>query len=494
MLVDDPSGRMMNSPLLLRDLWRAASAPSGGWTDGRLLDQFTAGGSAGEAAFDLIVRRHGPMILRVCRGALGEVLADDAFQATFLVLVRRVGAARRARCLDAWLFGIARRVCAAARRAVDRRLRHECRAAVRSDAAIGGSKLDPDVVAAVHAEVAWLPAGERAAVVLCDLSGLTYAEAADRLGQSLAAVRSRLARGRNRLRRRLIGRGFGPEAVWAAPVALPAGLVAATGRAAMVMAGRAAGAVPASVSALFAGGLESMLWTKCKAAGLAALTAGVLMAGAVGLSARQTFDKGPSSAAPADPVGAKPDYPARPTVARDSRTTPAADRADVGDDLAALVRRAQRQQDRGDIQAALATLDQVEEMTRRWRAQLADQARRAEALDRTRRDNAVDPRMDMFTGSKGPAVSRLGRGADVEDRLAAVEAKLDRLLRAISREGGRDSGRSGQGEKNSSMPGGRRGEAPPEKPGATGEFDREPGLNQPRDGKKGNAPLPPEKQ
>jgi RNA polymerase sigma factor (sigma-70 family) len=492
MLADDPSGRMMNSRLLLRDLWRAASAPSGGWTDGRLLDQFTAGGSAGEAAFDVIVRRHGPMVLRVCRGALSEALADDAFQATFLVLVRRVGAARRAGCLDAWLFGIARRVCAAARRAVARRLRHECRAAVRSDAAIGGSKLDPDVVAAVHAEVAWLPAGERAAVVLCDLSGLTYAEAADRLGQSLAAVRSRLARGRHRLRRRLIGRGFGPEAVWAAPVALPAGLVAATGRAAMVMAGRTAGAVPASVSALFAGGLESMMWTKFKAAGLSALTAGVLLAGAVGLSARQqSTDKNATPPAARNPPRAE-SYPV-PARALEPRYELATDRPEPGDEVAALVRRAQRQQDRNDIQAALATLDQVEATTRRWRAQLVDQAGRAEALDQTRRDNAADPRMDMFTGSKGPPVSRLGRGADVEDRLAAVEAKLDTLLRAMGGDGRQTPLRPRQADTQRPTPGGRRGEAPPEKPGATGGPDRELGLDQSPDPPKQNVPPAPVK-
>jgi RNA polymerase sigma factor (sigma-70 family) len=492
MLADDPSGRIMNSRLLLGDLWRAASTPSGGWTDGRLLDQFAAGGSAGDAAFDVIVRRHGPMVLRVCRGALGEALADDAFQATFLVLVRRAGAARRAGCLDAWLFGIARRVCAAGRRAADRRLRHERRAAVRPDAAIGGSKLDPDVVAAVHAEVGWLPAGERAAVVLCDLSGLTYAEAADRLGQSLAAVRSRLARGRNRLRRRLIGRGVGPEAVWAAPVALPGGLVAATSRAAMVVAGRSAGAVPAAVSVLFAGGLESMIWTKCKAAGLSALTAGVLLAGAVGLSARQqSTDK--TAALPADGDNRFESYPT-PAGKASARPTLPADRLDPGDEVAALARRAQRQQDRGDTQAALATLEQIDATTRRWRAMVTDQARRTEALDRSRRaDDPAHKLTNVVTDNNAPGFPRTGRGADVEGRLAAVEVKLDRLLRALDANSGLNPSRTGQADMAPSMPGGRRGANPSVRPPAEVGSDRHPGVTRPLEAEPGPAPTPPEK-
>jgi RNA polymerase sigma-70 factor (ECF subfamily) len=443
MVVDGSSGRVMDSPNLLRYLWRTAANPSGGWADGRLLDQFAAGGSSGEAAFELIVRRHGPMVLRVCRGALGEALADDAFQATFLILLRRAGAARRAGCLDAWLFGVARRVCAAARRAAGRRVLYEGRAAILPDApARVGPTLEPDVAAAVHAEVGRLPAGERAAVVLCDLAGLTYSEAADRLGQSVAAIRGRLARARDRLRRRMRGRGFGPAAVWVVPVALPAGLVAATGQAAMVMAGRAAGAVPASVSALFAGGLESMLWTKCKATGLAALTAGVLMAGAVGLNARQTFDKAPSTAAQADPLRATLNDPTRPAEARDPRTTPAADRQDVGDELATLVRRAQRQQDRGDVRAAMATLDEIDAAARKWRAQLADQVRQAQAINRLRMGDDDADRRAKAGAALTYDLNKAGRGSDVEGRLAAVEAKLDELLRAL--DGDRGQNRRGR--------------------------------------------------
>ena len=417
----------MTTPAVLLKYLRQAvmSPPLAGMTDARLLALYSAGGPTSEAAFELIVRRHGPTVLRVCRAALGDDLADDAFQATFLVLVRRAGAARRAGALGPWLFGVARRVCAAARRSAAQRVRHEGRAAVLADAAVAGPQIDPDVVALVHAEVGRLPAHERAAVVLCDLAGLTYAEAGDRLGLSHAAVRGRLARARDRLRRRLGRRGIRPETIWAVPVAVPPALAGATARAAMVVAGRATGAVPVPVAELVAGGLESMIWTKGKAAALAALTAGVLFAGAVGLSARQQPGAQPRAGeAAAGSSAAVGTY----KIMADP---------DPGDEVAALVRKAQRQQDRGDAAGALRTLKEVDVAAKQWRQQLVS------AGVRTDMERQLGLELGARAGGPGRQAGEPKRLTEVEDRLAAVEAKLDRLLQKLEADGAGQTPRRG---------------------------------------------------
>jgi DNA-directed RNA polymerase specialized sigma24 family protein len=100
----------------------------GGLTDGQLLGRFVA--ARDESAFAALVRRHGPMVLGVCRRVLADYHdAEDAFQATFLVLSRRCGSLRIAGSLGPWLYGVARRVASSARMAADRRRRHERKAA-----------------------------------------------------------------------------------------------------------------------------------------------------------------------------------------------------------------------------------------------------------------------------------------------------------------------------------------------------------------------------
>jgi RNA polymerase sigma factor (sigma-70 family) len=179
-----------------------------GLTEAELLERFAADGD--EAAFEVIVRRFGPMVLGVCRRMLGDRhAADDAFQATFLVLARRAGRIRDGSRLASWLFGVAHRVARRAR-AQDRRRK----ARERSDFVdlpgppLGMAAEKAEVLRALDDEIARLPEAQRQPIVLCHLSGLTIDQAADRLGIPVGTARSRLARGRDRLRSRLEGRGF----------------------------------------------------------------------------------------------------------------------------------------------------------------------------------------------------------------------------------------------------------------------------------------------
>jgi len=192
-------------------LFRAGSFA--GMTDGQLLDQFAARrGEPGELAFAALVERHGPMVLRVCRRVLKDRdAAEDAFQATFLALARGAGGIRSRESVASWLHGAALRVSASARSAGARRREHERRWAARRPTA-GDEPGHPgdDLGAAVHEEVGRLPAPYRAAVVLCDLQGLSHDEAARHLGLPIGTIKSRVARGRERLRARLARRGLAP--------------------------------------------------------------------------------------------------------------------------------------------------------------------------------------------------------------------------------------------------------------------------------------------
>jgi RNA polymerase sigma factor (sigma-70 family) len=185
----------------------------GGLSDGHLLERFLARrDEAAELAFAVLVERHGPMVLRVCRGILRNPHdAQDAFQATFLVLVRRAASIRRRDSLASWLHGVACRVARSARSASARRREHEQR---RSALAVHASVQsdDLDLAPVLHEEIERLPARYRAAIVACHLQGLTHEQAAARLGWPLGTVRSRLARGRERLRVRLLERGVAPSA------------------------------------------------------------------------------------------------------------------------------------------------------------------------------------------------------------------------------------------------------------------------------------------
>jgi RNA polymerase sigma factor (sigma-70 family) len=398
-----------------------------GRSDADLLRAFAAGGPDAGPAFELLLRRHGPMVWRACTALLRDPhAAEDAFQATFLVLVRRAGALALRGPPGPWLFGVARRVCGRARAAAAARRRAEPLAARReaSPAAPAAAEV-AEAVTAVHEEVGRLPGALRRVVVLCELQGLPYAEAARRLGCTHAAVRGRLARARARLRWRLACRGLGPLAVPAA--AVPLALVRATARAAAVAAGRDTGAISEAVSALVNGGIQSMVVTKLKSAGMAALTTGVLIAGAVGLSGQPPA---PRSAPPSSVARNQADF-ADEAIRLDKASL------DLAQRIAELARDAQKQQADGQYRAAATTLQEMEALAHQWKNRMTQQA---QLDDRKRFELRGDGRVLEALGYKAapsnlPRPDRAGAEgkapADLEGRVRALEEKLDRILKAL---------------------------------------------------------------
>ena len=224
-----------------------------------------------EAAFETLVREHGPMVLSVCRRILrNEQDAEDAFQATFLVLIRKAASLRSPRTLANWLHGVARRTALEAQRAAAKRRAKE--AVVPPRMMMPDDPCD-DTRTALDEELGRLAEKYRIAVVLCDLEGKTRKEVARQLGWAEGTVASRLARGRSILAKRLARRGFAGAVVaatladGAAPACVPSALVVSTITAASFSAARAAAAkevLSSTVAALTEGVLKSMLLTKLK--------------------------------------------------------------------------------------------------------------------------------------------------------------------------------------------------------------------------------------
>jgi HlyD family secretion protein len=200
------------------------SGTATGLSDRQLLERFAAHrDAAAEAAFEVLVLRHGPMVLRVCRNSLADPHdAQDAFQATFLILVKQRGSIRRLESVGSWLFGVATRVAAKARVAAARRRAAERRGALRVVEAVDSSNCaetdEPEFGPVLQTEVCRLPAKYRSAILLCYWQGLTQDQAAAQLGCPLGTVRSRLARARKLLHRRLIRAGLAPLASTVAAV------------------------------------------------------------------------------------------------------------------------------------------------------------------------------------------------------------------------------------------------------------------------------------
>ncbi|MBX9627740.1 MAG: sigma-70 family RNA polymerase sigma factor [Gemmataceae bacterium] len=253
---------------------------------------------ADHGAFAELVRRHGPLVLGACRRTLGHAAdADDAFQATFLVLVRRARRVAWRGSLGPWLYGVAVRVARKARAARARRRTVERGAAMTSEPTAVPPEPD-DVGAVLDEELAALPEAVRVPLLLCELQGLSRRDAARQLGLAEGTLSSRLARGRKLLRGRLARRGVAPMAGGLC-VAVPAELATATaGRAVAVLAG-AAGAVPAGILSLTDGVVKTMAVSSWK---LSAVVVAVGV-GMTGFGAWRADGPGPGVgvAAAADP-------------------------------------------------------------------------------------------------------------------------------------------------------------------------------------------------
>ena len=206
-----PAGRT------IRALFSAGTV--GGLSDGQLLERFMSRNADGaELAFACLVERHGPMVLRVCRSVLRDAhLAEDAFQATFLILALKAGSIRGQHSLTSWLYSVAFNVAATARASAARRRSHELKAAQERPLACPEDPHD-DLGPVIHEELDRVPDRHRSVLVLCCLEGLTQDQAARQLDLPLGTVQSRLARGRERLRARLERRGLAPSS---AVLALP---------------------------------------------------------------------------------------------------------------------------------------------------------------------------------------------------------------------------------------------------------------------------------
>jgi RNA polymerase sigma factor (sigma-70 family) len=275
--------------------------------DAQLLERFVR--RRDEPAFAALVVRHGPMVLSVCRRLLRDTQeAEDAFQATFLVLARKAGGLRWHPPLGPWLYGVAYRVATRQRGRACRRQARE-QAGADLDALPAAAPAPADDVAAVHEEVRRLPERYRAPVVLCYLQGKTNEEAAGELGCPVGTVKGRLARARDLLRSRLARRGLAALAgvLAAAPAAEAApGLFDATVQAAARFAAgdaAAGGFASAQAVALSKGVLRTMTLVKLKLAAVLMLAA--VVATGTGLLAYRALAKEPPAAGKDEKPAAK---------------------------------------------------------------------------------------------------------------------------------------------------------------------------------------------
>jgi RNA polymerase sigma factor (sigma-70 family) len=255
-----------------------------GLSDGQLLDSYIR--TRDEVAFATLVRRHGPMVWGVCQRIVGQAEdAEDAFQATFLVLVRKAAAVKPLAAIGNWLHGVARRTALKARTTAAKVRAKQLQVMSMPEPAEEGKVDRHELQLVLDQELGALPDKYRLAVVLCDLEGRTRKEVAAQLKIPLGTLSSRLATAHQMLAKRLARHGLGVSAGSLAGVlaqnataAVPTAVVLGTIKtASLVAAGQAtAGIVSAKVVALTEGVLRAMLLTKLKTALTGLLVLGVL--------------------------------------------------------------------------------------------------------------------------------------------------------------------------------------------------------------------------
>jgi RNA polymerase sigma factor (sigma-70 family) len=291
---------------VLRHIQRLIDRPGAdGLTDRQLLQQFAA--HHDEAAFAALVRRHGPLVFGVARRLLPcSQDAEDAFQATFLVLARKAGSICWRESVGGWLYEVAQRIARKAQAATLRRRGYERQAATMRQTQTLPEVPDRDIRTVLDEEIRRLPEVYRAPIVLCYLEGKSHTEAAAQLGWPEGTIKGRLARARDRLRGRLIRRGLTLSASALAVAlarqeivaAVPAALTAATTRAATMFAAVpvVAGGVSAQAAAWAEGLLQGLAVAKVKTLSLLLLALGLVLSGSAVLACR----------VPADQTEAKP--------------------------------------------------------------------------------------------------------------------------------------------------------------------------------------------
>ncbi len=277
-------------------------------TDGQLLERFV--GRHEEAAFAALVQRYGRLVLSVCRQVLRhEHDAEDAFQATFLVLAKKAGSIRKGEAIGSWLYGVALRIARKAKMSIDSRRRTEARSSDRlKPPGLGAQPVSEAALAELQRHLAeavdQLPAKYRRPFILCCLAGKSREDVARELGWKKGTVSSRVAKARALLGERLARRGValpaalcaGVLAQDAAAAALTPALAAATVRGALLfLAGRPAGAVSSRALGWAEAALRPLMAAKLKAGAALLLLLGILAAGA-GLAARPAR---PAAAVPA---------------------------------------------------------------------------------------------------------------------------------------------------------------------------------------------------
>jgi RNA polymerase sigma factor (sigma-70 family) len=263
----------------------------GSLSDGQLLDHFRGRrDAAGQDAFRILVERHGAMVLGVCRALVKDPHeAEDAFQATFLVLVRRCESIRQRETIAPWLYGVACRVARRARNRLANRRKREIAVSVDPPARDGSDPETSGTDQALREEIRRLPESLRAPLILCCLEGRSYDLAARHLNLPESTLRGRLHRARQRLERQLRRRGilspvvarlFEPGRCVLPP--LSSSLIESTTQFAVrwsTLSGLLVGAtaVPESIAALAQGVIQTMLLQTVKVCGIATiLTMGVV--------------------------------------------------------------------------------------------------------------------------------------------------------------------------------------------------------------------------
>jgi RNA polymerase sigma factor (sigma-70 family) len=283
---------------------------TGDQTDAQLLDRFLKAHEA--TAFEAILGRHGALVWSVCRAILHDSHdAEDAFQATFLVLVRQARSIRKHTSLRSWLHGVAYRIAVQAEVNARKRRTHERQGVDMEAVQPLGSTAGADLGPALHEELSRLPEKYRLPLLLCYLEQRTYEEAARELGWPLGTLKKRLSDGRELLRKRLLRHGLTLSAgalgtvlaASAATAAVPVTLLKSTLQAALLVAAgkAAAGAVAAPIAALTEGAVHAMFVNKMKV-----VFAGVLILALLGAGGTEAYQKLAAARAAEPGAGAQP--------------------------------------------------------------------------------------------------------------------------------------------------------------------------------------------